>query len=283
MNALSRVGPILLVALLAGGCVAPAPQDEQLPAERTSSKELLGQAMSLFKAERYEKCATLCETMLQERLAVRKTETLRFMAAESHYQLGEFEVAFAQYRRLLEDFPFTRAHAVLPERLYAIGCGLAEHPKPLLGGVVVDRKPAIEALGFLVVHYPEHHCCSDAWLCLAGQHQAGHEWAYAEEAYRRLLSMRPPKETRERALHGLAVCLQCSTKGAAYDMGPLVAARDVAREYLQEFSDTPAAPEMEALIAQAEREVAENRRIIQRFYQRRGGTADTRQAPDAEN
>ncbi|MFH0947202.1 MAG: tetratricopeptide repeat protein [Planctomycetota bacterium] len=270
MTALLRANSLLLAACLVGGCSATAPKDEVLPAPTTNSIGSLAQAMSLFKAERYERCANLCEVMLQKRLAARKTETLRFLEAESLYQLGDFELALAEYRRLLEDFPFTRAHAVLPDRLYAIGCGLAENPKPLLGGVLLDRKPAIEALGFLVVNYPEHHCCNDAWLRLAGQHQAGHEWAFAEEAYRRLLARRPPKEVREKALHALAVCLQCSTKGAAYDISPLIEARDVAEEYLKDFGDTPAAPEMEALVEQVAHEVEENGRIIEEFYRRRG-------------
>jgi len=230
------------------------------------SNAQVARAATLFKAGRYEQCLAICELLLEERRAVRKTETLRFLAAEAHYQQGEFELALFGYRRLLDDFPFTRAHGVIPDRLFVIGSALAEQPRPILGGVMHNRKPGIEALGFLVVNYPEHRQADQAWLILADQHEQEASYALAVEAYRRLLARRPGIGIREQALHRLAACLFRQTRGAAYDAQPMITAFHVAKQYLAEFKDGAYQSQVRELVVQIEGAVRRSELLIADFY-----------------
>ena len=267
----NRCLPALLLAPLFA-CAA-SPEVQEAPArparsQREVSNALVARAVTLFKAGRYEQSLAICEQLLEERRAVSKTETLRFLAAEARYQQGEFEGALAGYRRLLDDFPFTRAHGVIPDRLFVIGSALAEHPRPILGGVLHDRKPGIEALGFLVVHYPEHRQTDQAWLLLADQHEQEAQYGLAAKAYRRLLDRLPGAEIREQALFRLAACLFRKTRGAAYDAEPMIAAWHVAQEYLADFEDGAHQAQIRELVASVEREVRASELKIAEFYRR---------------
>lgn len=276
MSFLNQLLPALLLAPLVA-CAASSELSEGQPlSDLEASNALVARAVTLFKAGRFPDCVEICELLLQERRAVRKTETLRFLAAEARYQQGQFEAAFHGYRRLLDDFPFTRAHGVIPERLFVIGSALAEQPRPILGGVLHDRKPAILALGFLVVNYPEHRQADPGWLILADQHFQAGQYDLTEQAYRRLLARSPETGIREQALSRLAACLFRKTRGAAYDTEPMVAAWQVANEYLAEFSDGAFETEILELVVNVEREVRESELKIAEFYRKQGNQQGAR-------
>ncbi len=274
--------PWIAVALVVaiGGCFAPArTKDGREPdAGNEGSDDLLARAVSLFKAARHEECLAYCESILTERPDYEKTETVRFLAAESRYQSGDFETALLQYRRLADDFPLSRTHVVVPDRLFAIGVGLAEHPKPLLGGIVIDRRAAIEALGYLVVQYPAYERVDEAWLLLGDQHRANAEFDLAAEAYARLVSRCADSVLREEATYRIAAAFASKAKGVEYDKQPMVLAWAAARRYLAEHGETGGrfAVEARELIAEMTAAVQESERRIAEFYREREQDAGAR-------
>lgn len=230
----------------------------------------LERCMSLFKADRFEQCALRCEQLAQDHPAHAKTETIRLLAAESRYHLGDFEMAYRQYRILLDAFPFTRAHSIIPSRLHVIGKGLLEKPAGLLDGLLHDRTIGIDALGYLVIHYAAAAEADDAWFVLGAAHFESGEYDLACEAYRRLTVRYPDSDRHEEAMMRIASCQQSKARGAAYDREPLVSAWHAAKAYLLAYRNGRYVRSARQLMRFVEGEVRQGERLLAEFYRKRG-------------
>lgn len=261
-----RAAWLALGWLSLGACTAIRNEDLPPAAVPRDPDALLSRAVSLFKAKRCEECRAYCDAILKEHPDYTKAETARYLSAESLYQLGDFEAALAQYRRLVEDFPLTRAHVVVPDRLFTIGAALAANPKPLLGGILFDRRPAIDALGYLVVQYPSSPRVDEAWLLLGDQHRAEGEFDLAAEAYARLVSRCTESPLREEATYRIATTFAEKARGADYDQQPMVLAWAAAGRYLDEYGGGRFAIEARALRDEMTAGVRESERWIAEFY-----------------
>ncbi|MBI4881547.1 MAG: tetratricopeptide repeat protein [Planctomycetes bacterium] len=275
---MSRLGPArpaalpacLLLALWA--CGSPPPVVDAVSLEAACDpEELLARALALLKAVRFEKCAAIAEHLLDSHEDFAKTETVLFLAAEARYRLGDMQAALAHYRRLVNDFPCTRAHAAVADRLYHAGAALLDDPPPLLGGLLRDRQPGIEALGYLVVHYPGSPLAEQGWLRLGEAHLAEGQYDLAAEAYERLLRRYPDSALKDEVLFRVASVHRAQSKGAAYDREPLLRAWFAADRYLKCCGASgryaAAALAMKEAVA---RDVALSESEIAEFYQRRG-------------
>ncbi len=272
----ARLPACLLLALWA--CSGAPPVVDGVSLEETCDPEnLLARALALFKAERHEECTAIAEHVLEYHGTFAKTETVLFLAAEARYRLGDTQAALAHYRRLLDDFPCTRAHAAIADRLYHAGTALLDDPPLLLGGLLRDRQPGIEALGYLVVHYPRSPLAEEAWLRLGEAHVAEGQYDLAAEAYERLLRRYPDSALKDEVLFRVASVHRAQSKGAAYDKEPLLRAWFAADRYLKccGASGRYAAAAL-AMKENVAREVALSESEIAEFYHRRGAQEGAR-------
>lgn len=272
MSFLRRVSSLLTAAVLAAcSSTTPPPPaavvDGGEAARRVDGPvDLLERAMALLAAERFDAAAAVAEAFLERFPSDPRVETALFLTAEASYQDGDFERALAGFTRLLEDFPYTRAHAVLPERFFVIGEGLLEHPMERLGGLVLERQPGIDALSRLVVHYPEYPRADDAWLLLGAAHLADGAYDYAVEAYRRLLRTYPDSPLREEAAWREILVQREKWKGPSYDPAPLDEALLAVRRYLREFPEGRRAAEVRALREEIGRDRRCHEAEVEEFY-----------------
>lgn len=264
----SALGATLLVA-----CSAPKkPLHDDAPVSTRvdAPADLLERATALFAAGRFDEAGAIADALLAADPDDPRTEASLLLAAEAHYQSGDFERALAGFLRLLEDFPTTRAHAILPERLFVIGRAFVEQPKRLLGGFVEDRRVAIDALSRLVVHYREDPRADDAWMLLGEAHAAEGAYDLAAEAYGRLLRTYPTSPLREEAAWRRVRVLRRKWQGPEYDSAPLAAARRALEEYVAEFGEDGAhageARDLRAEFLRGERRHAE---AVRSFYRGR--------------
>jgi len=262
---------VLLIPVLLAACAAPPPAAVENGRGRAvrvdGPDDLLERAMALHAVGRHEEAADLVDALLVAHDDYAKSESARFLGAEACYQAGEFERAHEAFVALLERFPTTRAHAIVPDRFYVIGEALVKAPRPQLGGLLEDRSVGIDALSRLVVHYPEWSTADDAWLLLAAAHRAEGAWDLADEAYRRLLVRYFESPLREEAAWGRVDVARRKWKGPAYDASPLAQEHLALVAYLNEFGvDGRFGTAAKGRLATVAEDVARHRGEVDTYY-----------------
>jgi outer membrane protein assembly factor BamD (BamD/ComL family) len=275
--------------LLAASCAAP-PEVEEVegPAAVDAAYD---RCVQQFRAGAWEPTAATAEALLAAAPDDARAETILFMAAEARYRTAELERALILFKRLHGAFPYGRAVAVLPERLWTIGAAWLDAPPTYASGLVVDRAVGIDALSYLVVHFERHPWTDDAWLRLGAAHTEEGQYDLAAEAYERLLARYPTSELAEEALWRSALARRQGTKDGACDTESLLAAYDAAGRYLERYGEAAVhAVEARELRTRLEAEVVAAEVAVADFYARRGSTAGERlhlahaalRFPDAE-
>lgn len=279
MNRAAGRAARLLLAASCAACAATSDDGGAAPPPDSPALDPAAQwevATTLFRAERWEKASAHAEALLAGKPSFEPQEALRFVAAESAFRLGDFDHAARAFRELCTRFPYGRTRLLAADRLYACGVAQAREPRPLLGGIDFDYAPAIETLGFLVVHFRESERSAAAWLELAATHARAGQHALAAAAYERLLLQRPGADSAEEAAFRVAHEYRALSRGPGYDAEPLLRSRAALDRYLDRFGGGGRYREAAlAMRAEISEKIALTEAEVARFYRERGAEAGT--------
>lgn len=233
----------------------------------------LARAVALAKAGRDEEALRIALGIGGADAPPSDRETALFLAAECRYRLGFLDEAAATYQELVDAFPASRALPVVPRRLLAIGVALRDVKTVTLLGVIDERARAIEVLSRVVVDYPGSDVADDAWMEIARTHLDDGQPELAALAYERLLRDHPRSDRAEEARYLAVLAWRACTRGADYDVEPMLMARQAGVRYLRRHGRGGwHADEVVAALQVLNRELAESERAIADFYERRGWT-----------
>jgi tetratricopeptide (TPR) repeat protein len=162
-----------------------------------------------------------------------------FIAGESEMELGHDVKAFARYRYVLENAPWSEHALAIEQRLFEIG------QRMLFGeeysGWFDDRARGVEVLETLQAHFRSSDRADDALRMVGDYFASEEEFAEAALAYLRVADEYPDSEWAERSLWLAGRMRLLSSGGPQYDRNDLLRARELLDRSLREHPNGVAA------------------------------------------
>lgn len=187
-------------------------------------------------------------------------------AARAQLAEGRRVESFQTIRKVDEKNPGHAERNAAAQILAQAGLSLARDPGHFFLGLFSYRSRAPRVLEYLVLTYPAHPRCAEAYDVLARLYEEDGEWDLAiarrEELilYHRASPYGIASELRIPELRMLQL------KRVDYDRGGLIRARDELRTWLGRHAGDPLEPTAHALLAECMDRLAQNDMQIARFY-----------------
>ena len=228
---------LLLAALLPLAACASEPLGDPETA--------LARVQSYMSTQDFEDAAELGGTLVESEEADPKDRAEgAFIAGEAEMALGHDVKAFARYRYVLENAPWSEHALAIERRLFEIGNRMLFGEE--YSGWFDDRGRGVEALETLQAHFRSSDRADDA-LKLVGDYFADEdEFAEAALAYLRVADEYPDSEWAERCLWLAGRMRLLSSGGPQYDRNDLLRARELLERSLREHPSGVAAVQARA-------------------------------------
>jgi len=162
-----------------------------------------------------------------------------FIAGEAEMALGHDVKAFAHYRYVLENAPWSEHALAIEQRLFEIGNRMLFGEE--YSGWFDDRGRGVEALETLQAHFRSSDRADDALKLVADYFASEDEFAEAALAYLRVADEYPDSEWAERSLWLAGRMRLLSSGGPEYDRNDLLRARELLERSLREHPSGVAA------------------------------------------
>lgn len=266
MRPAALILPVWLV-VAAGGC--------SIKAVDGKPGALVSQGRKLYAAKDYRAAAGYFEGVKKYHPDSVEAEEGIFMLAECYRRMRDAELAFANYKKLIDDYPSSRFLVATAEGEYALGNDYLEGRIPGFLFFGRPRGEGIEILEHMQIHFQHNRLADDALLRVANYHLEEEDYESAVDTLRRLLSDYPRSKHALRARFELAEALLRLNRGADYDTRILHDARRAYSDFIATVRQAGLAKQYTKQVALAEERIefirnrlAERHYRIGRFYER---------------
>lgn len=266
---------VLILAGLLPAC-STVPVVGGVPASELGSQELFQAAQERAAAGEHAAAADLAEYLLKTDFAFEPLDELRFLAAEERFLAGDYEKAFNHYRRFADENLFSERGRAIEQRVWTLGKSLIDAEDQFFGDFEADHEVGVEALNYLVTHFPKSERADDAWKELAEAFAADGQLAAAADVYERLMREHPESEWADLASYKVADAYRRQSRSGPFDADPKLRAWSALQRYLARFPDGNFVAAAEAERAELESEIAERELAVADFYRSRGSEAGER-------
>jgi len=266
MRLIAVLLPIWLT-VAAGGC--------SISAVDGKPDALVAQGRKLYEAKDYRAAAGYFKGVKKYHPDSLEAEEGIFMLAECYRQMHDGELAFANYKKLIDDYPSSRFNVACAEGEYALGNDYLEGRIPGFLFFGRPRGEGIDILEHMQIHFRHHRWADDALLKVADYQLENDDYESAVDSLRRLLSDYPRSKHSLRARFELGESLLRLNRGADYDTRILHDARRVYADFIATVRQVGLTKKYTKQIALAEERIqfirnrlAERHYRIGRFYER---------------
>ncbi len=268
-----RRGPAVARWLLAAGggllgalgCQT-SPVVDGRPARELSEGEIRSAAEGRVAGGDDRGAAEVAEYLLRNRFEFPGRSDLRFLAAEARFRLGDYDFAFRHYRRLLDEDPFDLRAPLIAGRVYTIGRELVRERGGWFGDLSARHDVGVEALNYLVTQFSRSPYADDGWKELANVFFEDRHYQATADIYERLIREYPDSEWVDLALFRVAEAYRRQSRGASYDVEPILLAHAALRRYLRVYPDGSFHVEARARLDELESEVVAHELAVAEYY-----------------
>lgn len=258
---------LLGLALAGPGCAIKPIEGE--------AKPLLAEGRKAFEAKEYRKAAGYFKGIRKYHPDSVESEDAVFGLAECYRHMGDAEVAFDTYKKVLDDYPNSRFSVAVAEGEYALGLDYLEGRVPGFLFFGTPRSQGVDILEHMQVHFRHHPLADDALIHVAEyQLEKGYNRAVVD-TLERLLSDYPRSPHTLRARYELGEARWRLNRGPLYDTRLLFDARRSFTDFIattrQSGLDKKYEKQIEVAqgrIGQINNRLAERHYLTGRFYER---------------
>lgn len=189
-------------------------------------------------------------------------------AARAYLNDGERVKCFKMVRKVEDKFPMHHLRMQAGDLLLEAGLSLAHDDSKWFLFFSPAKDRALETLDFMVLNYPFHPGCDQAYQALA---QLYEDAAWQERAirnYEDLVAFQPDSPLAPEAEARIPLLRLEQMERADNDRSEMVRARDEAAAWLERYPGHPLEEPVRGVLADAERMLIENDLINARFYLR---------------
>ena len=187
-------------------------------------------------------------------------------AAKAYLEDGERVKSFRQVRAVEDAFPMHHLRMQAGDLLLATGLDLAADDTTWFLFFSPARDRALEVLDFLVIHYPFHPGCDQAYQTLGLLLEAT-DWDYRAIArYEDLVAYHPDSPLAGEAEARIPMLRLDQMDRDDYDRHEVLRAREEAAAWLQRYPGHPLTGEVEALLGDAAVRLVRGDLVVSRFY-----------------
>ena len=257
--------PLWLI-LVTGGCRSALDG----PADK-----VLAEGRLLYQQEEYGQAQDHFEGVRKYHPKKAEAEEALLGIAQCELKTGDGENAFADFKRLIDDYPNTRHAVAIADGLFELGNEYFEGNIASFLFFSAARIQGVNVLEYMQIHYRHHRLADDALLRVALFHIGEREYGSAVETLRQLLADYPRSDLLLRARYELAGALLRQSRGPLYDLRTLHAARGRFRDFIAMVDQRGEAERYKKEVASAQKQIgtitlmlAERQYEIGQFYER---------------
>jgi outer membrane protein assembly factor BamD (BamD/ComL family) len=189
-------------------------------------------------------------------------------AGRMFVQKGEFVDAYNLLREIDKRFPTHHERGAAGECLADAGFALSKMKRGFLGFGQASSATAV--LEYLVVNYPSHPRCDEAYFTLAGLYEQQRDLPLARERHEDLLLYHAASPYAVRSEAAVPRLRLASLGSPEYDRGELVRARGELERWLKRHADEELRAEVQLDYTDCLQRLCESDLSIARYYQRLG-------------
>lgn len=243
-------------------------------AAKDTPDEQFKYAMRFYKKGDYVRAAEefkrLAETFEHSELA----PEAQYYAGRAYEEAGKFYIAFQNYQKTIELYPFTKRIAEIIEREYKIGNELFSRNRGKLMGIelMTDLDRAIEIFQKIKENAPFGEYADRAQFMIGQCYKKSMQYNEAKDAFQKLLDEYPDSRLYEKARYEVAYCTYLASLKSDYD-------QELTEKAIREFKEVARlqqsgiiSEEAEKTISVLEEKKAESLFKIAEFYKRQKKT-----------
>lgn len=230
----------------------------------------LGEAQELISNGKIRKAERQLKKYLKGNPNDADRRAAMLLYADCAFDRGRYSKADKRYKDLINEFPNTKEYAIALTRELKIA-------KAWLGGkkqrvLVVFRlgaeDEALDILSMIEQLGAGYRIAEVALRVKADYFFETGQFELAQMAYRRLAKEYRSRRYKERAMYRCASSALASFPGVAFDETPLIEARELYNEYLDNFPNEPESKDIEVILDQIKDKRAHKQFDVGRFYVR---------------
>jgi len=189
-------------------------------------------------------------------------------AARAYLNDGERVKCFKMLRSIEEKFPMHHLRMLAGDLLLECGLSLAGDDTRWFLFFSPAKDRALETLDFLVLNYPFHSGCDQAYWALAQLYEDSGWQERAIRNYEDLVAFHPTSPMAPEAEARIPLLRLSQMERADNDRAEMLRARDEGAAWLARYPDHPRGEDVRAVLLDAERRLVLNDLITARFYLR---------------
>lgn len=194
----------------------------------------------------------------------------QYYAASSYKSAGKHYLAFQNYQKVIDNYPFTKRIDEIIKAQYEIGEIFFNKYSATLMGVelMTDIEKAIEIFNQVIDNMPYSDLADNAQFMIGSCYKRLQQYNEAVEAFQKLIHEYPTSDLIEEARYEVAQCTYLSSLKADYDQEPTDEAIEEFKRYSMKSMDKELREEADQTIALLKEKKAESLFKSAEFYER---------------
>jgi len=239
-------------------------------AAKDTPQEQYDWAMSFFVEEDYKRAAEEFVRLVDVYGDSKQAPDAQYYAAYAYHQAGKYYIAFQNYQKVIEQYPYTDRIGDIIKAEYELGQLFYERSKAVLMGVelMTDVEKSIEIFSAILKHMPYSTYADKAQYMLGMAHKKIQQYNQAIDAFHIVVQEYPKSELIEQSKYEIAQCLFLASKKADYDQEATDEAIKEFKQYAEESGSETLREEAENTISQLKEKKAAGIFDAAYFYER---------------
>ena len=194
----------------------------------------------------------------------------QYYAALSYQKAGKYYIAFQNYQKVIENYPFTERIDEIIKAEYEIGeVFFNKHSGALMGvELMTDVEKAIEIFIKIIENMPYSSYADNAQFMIGSCYKKLEQYNEAVEAFQKLTQEYPASDLAEKAKYEQAQCMYLLSLKADYDQEPTDEAIQEFKKYSLKSLDKELRIEADQTIALLKEKKAESIFKSAEFYEK---------------
>ena len=194
----------------------------------------------------------------------------QYFAALSYHRGGKPYIAFQNYEKVIQHYPFSERIEEIIKAEYELGEFFYNRSRPKLMGVelMADIEKGIEIFQAIIDNMPYSEYADNAQFMIGLSHKKVQQYNDAVETFQNLIQEYPKSTLVENAKYEMAQCLYLVSGQADYDQEPTDEALEEFKKYSLESEDTAFQKEAKHTIMELLEKKAKSLYLSADFYRK---------------